>query len=302
MKKILFACLILCSCKKRVDSTDPPPPPPPPATVNPVLVSAVLILDTTLPHPRDTIRRYYLSYDGQNRLSTIAEFDFESNGDTSAYVVYKYQYNGADSAASRLTSLEKSYYQGTIQTDYDTADYTYSNGRLLYDTTYKRHLVTNSYYRTSRTYAYNGSMVSKIEKTYSSVGNNIHTSHVYPILSGGNLISQLDSSYSLHDSARTQTTATYLPNLNPFRNYPIPTYVPIYEFDDLLSSDRFLTRNLPQQEMEQANHWGVTGSGNNTTIITYSYTFRPDGYPIKYKKTYVAGSNIDVTIGVIQYK
>jgi hypothetical protein len=308
MKRILFACLVLASCKKSSNTTDPPPPPPPTPTVSPVLISKTYRLDTTLPHPRDTVSRSFFIYDAQNRIASGGTASFTPNGDTIGYYTFKCQYNGNDTIANQVFKSVKDYSPGYTGTRYDTSAYVYTNGKLSYDTTYSKDYQGYRSFQ-SHSYTYSPGFISRVEKNYPYSGSIIRKiAAFHPATTNGNITAQVDTTIyytgaTYNYTEGKQVSVTYLSNPNPLYNLSLPGLFGIIEDDDvLLLSESFQPKNLPSHLTMQRNFWG-SSTGNSTVQVSYSYSFRNDGYPIKWKELFTTNTGqSEAIVIVLEYK
>src|SRR5437868_14322709 len=106
----IIMLILLCSsfipaCKKTSDNIILP------VLVEPVL-SKLIVTDTTLTPPHDTVATYLFFYDAQKRPSMMQYFEKNATGDSGYYQANKYEYNSNDALASRSIQNERSFFNG----------------------------------------------------------------------------------------------------------------------------------------------------------------------------------------------
>lgn len=292
MRNILFGTLalsLLCSiisCNKdnSGDTVNPPPP-----TGQDTILSAVYAIDTTLPAPFDTIARYKVTFDALNRTSLITELDTRPNGDSDYYSVQAFIYNGTDINAARRTEYTRTFSGTSVTVQRDTSYYNFTNGKCIYDS------VTSTNRYSADKFAYAGNTVLRNGTTVGFGNKSVHQSTIYQTFTNGNLTHQLDTLVShlttvtnpaFFSYQREEITTSYLPNRNPFYQV-IKSFQRPYYYDDLGIGSAMAPEYLIAQQHQALTIWSNSSSGNNIYDLTYSYTFRADGYPLLARQTFI---------------
>jgi hypothetical protein len=125
---VVIVCgLTIISCSKSFDTSNPV------GITQPVYLSKIFVVDTTIAVPFDTIARGWYFYDAQKRPVRAEHKNYQSGIPYIGWVK-RFLYNGTDTLAS--SSIEDNFdYPGgnPVMTRRDTAHYTFVNGRVTYD-------------------------------------------------------------------------------------------------------------------------------------------------------------------------
>lgn len=255
-------------------------------------LSAVYAFDTTLAAPFDTIARFHITWDAQNRVTVITEYDTKPNGDSAYYGIQNFYYTGNDSFATRKTEYYKEFSSTPVFTGGGTNYYTFVNGRCVYDSSVAN--TGGSYYAVS--YVYVGNNVQRNARGFSGGTMSYGYSTVYKTFVNGNNTHQVDTSVSYFNILipssyfyqAEEISTSYLTNPNPFYQVRKQVLRP-YFYDDIGITGEAAPPYLIAQQNEHMETW--TGSNPPGTIrlnqLNYTYTFRPDGYPLEARHTIV---------------
>jgi hypothetical protein len=285
---VLLVAFLFYSCKKN-DSDNTVNPPPPPSGQSTQL-AAVYFVDTTLAVPRDTVIRYKISYDAQNRPSFTTELDTEVNGDSSYYETETFTYNGNDTNVSKKINYSRLFSSGVFRSiDRDTNYYIYANGKAVYDS-----LTYSPGYYTDK-FVYSGNTILRSGNQVSGSMQAVHQSTIYQTFVNGNNTYQLDTlvghatnvtNPALFNYARTELSTSYLPNPNPFYLFTKYFFKAFYDYDVPGIETAAAPKSCIAQSHVTAAFWGGGGSSNWIGDLSYTYTFRADGYPVLARRVY----------------
>lgn len=256
-------------------------------------LAAVYQIDTTLSAPFDTIARYIIGYDVQNRVTVITEFDTKPNGDSSFYSVETFSYSGTDTLASQSTEYYREF-TSPIYTGNSHSYYAFVNGRCTLDST-----VSSTGYYLER-FVYNGNTIQKNSTSLNNSTFSYGHSTIYQTLVNGNNAYQLDTSVSYfninnpgsYHYQREEITTTYTANPNPFFQVKKQVLRPYY-YDDIGITSEAAPKNLIVQQNETMMIWNGANppAVNRQNQLNYTYTFRADGYPTELRYTVVSSGN-----------
>jgi len=267
----LFFISIFSSCQKEADGSLPNNP----QTIDSSFIDKIIALDTTLPVGTDTTEKLFLTYDNLKRLSRSTQLYGPGLPGSS---VTDFLYSGNDSLPYK--SISREVYTGVW--DYtDTAYFTYSNGFIAKDSTIT-HDNTNSVIGARVVqYSVSGTAVNKGLRYYDFNGGafvlqNSSNSTLTVVITGGNLMTQtLLTGQNTFESVQ----ATYDNKPNPLAKAFKIRY-PEADTPDWLSW--WLQKNNPSQV--QFKEMGGTPDSE-----TYVYTYRTDGYPVKFTYSRASG-------------
>ncbi|MFZ1534389.1 MAG: hypothetical protein WAT14_09475 [Chitinophagaceae bacterium] len=276
--RLLFASLIIAlfmvssfsSCQKEVEGNLP------------VLIQSdssfidkIIALDTTLPAGADTTEKMFFSYDNAKRLSKSTQL--YGTGFIASSVT-DFLYAGNDTLPYKKISREV--YTGLW--DYtDTTYYTYSNGFIVKDSTITHDNTNSVIGAVVRQYSISGTTVSKGLRTYDFNGGNFvlqtsNNSLLTVTFTAGNLVSQtLVTGTNTFESVQAVYDTKPNPILKAFKTkYP--------EADTPDWQSWLVQKNNPSQiqYMEM---------GGPLETESYVYTYRGDGYPVKFTYSTTAG-------------
>lgn len=283
--KILILLLMVfgVACQKEYskDSTNSPT-----NNILEPLLTKYIVIDTTLPAGLDTTEKYFIGWDNNRRPTNIKSIAF--NGiDTIEIAETNLSYNGSDSLASK--KITKYRQPGSTNTESDTSFFSISSGRITRDSsvTYK-----NNIFFKSATFNY----------TFSNTNNNTaigtiilgstiftYSERLHKVRTGLNIVSENDTSTRVisltpnqNENLSFQAAYVYLANPNPF--YKV--YAPMYVENTTTTESRSIydigaQRNLLTSKNLNVSRWYNTSPATliESTIITFSYQSRTDGYP-----------------------
>ena len=246
---------------------------------------AAYILDTSLAAPFDTVGRYLVTYDAQNRPVVINETSFKPNGDSLFHGITTLTYAGADTFAQQKVYYTKDFSATPASVSTKIFYYVFSGNRMTRDsalyTGYSNYQVAD--------FTYAGNTVTRNERRYGpgAPALLLINSTAYQTFVSGNNTYQIDTAVShyannnnpaTYNYTKTEITTSYVPNPNPFYQVYKASREPMF-YEEMGISSRSAPPCLMSQQIEHAVSWGPGSSGNNLNQIDYIYNFRPDGYP-----------------------
>jgi hypothetical protein len=278
------------SCQKEISSQpNPTTDPGSGTTVDSTILWKYIELDTTHPAGSDTATIYTYKYDSQKRLEAVTVRDSSYYGGY-IYDTVKYYYTGADTLSYKITRMEVEPYASYT----DTGFYSYSNGIVVYDSTY-----TTQYFPltdtleggvTQYTISGNNVLISGRHFQASPLPAGFSNGTIFKTYMNGNIVTQTDTTTSHNLTDYPDVQLNYDNHPNPF--YKIDLHYPIYD-DGLFS--RSAQKNNFIEEI------GGASASNLFNHIKYSYTYRPDGYPVKVRKIDMLFPT-DSRVGIFIYK
>lgn len=267
----LLSVLVLSSCQKEVDSNLPNS-----IQSDSSFLDKIIAFDTTLPAGADTVDKMVFSYDNTKRVSKVTDSYGPGLPGSS---ISDFFYAGNDTLPNKQISRE--IYTGLW--DYtDTTFYIYSNGVIAKDSTITKDNTNGVLGALVREYTVSGTTVNKNLREYNyTAGNYVlafsNSSSMTVVNTGGNLITQtLVSGTNTFQSVQ----ATYDNKPNPI---PKALKVKYPEADTPDWLGWLLQKNNPSQVQYQE-------MGGPPETEVYVYTYRSDGYPLKF--TYSSTSGI----------
>lgn len=268
---VILSALLFVSCQKEVDSNILNTP-----QSDSSYIDKMIALDTTLPAGADTVDKMVLSYDNAKRVSRVTDNYGPGLPGSS---ISDFFYAGNDSLPNKQISREV--FTGIW--DYtDTSFYIYSNGVIAKDSTITKDNTNGVIGALVREYTVAGTTVSRTLREYNLNGGvfvlaNTSNSSQTVVNTNGNLVSQtLVSGTNTFQSVQ----ATYDNKPNPI---PKALRVKYPEADTPDWSGWLLQKNNPSQVQYQE-------MGGPVETEVYVYTYRADGYPVKFIYSTTAGN------------
>lgn len=266
----LFFIFFFSSCQKEVEGNLPGL-----IQSDSSFVDRIIALDTSLPAGSDTTEKMFFSYDNSKRLSKSTQL--YGTGFIGSSIT-DFLYSGNDTLPSKKISREV--YTGLW--DYtDTTYYTYSNGFVVKDSTISHDNSNNVIGAAVRQYSISGTTVNKGLRTYDFNGGNFvlqssSNSVLTVIFTAGNLVSQtLVTGTNTFESVQAVYDNKPNPILKAFKTkYP--------EADTPDWQSWLVQKNNPSQVQYKE-------MGSPIETENYVYTYRRDGYPVKFTYFTTAG-------------
>jgi len=178
------------------------------------------------------------------------------------------------------------FYTNGILTDYsyDTTNYLFSNGKCVYDSSYGLNSLNQQFYSVNQyQYLPAGKLIIYFTG-HSPSYTNTSTANLYQTSDGIDITQQLDTTKNTspinNQFYEVINTATYISNPNPMSKFSNPVRRPRLWDDIGIGSQRAAPRKLFSQH--HCTYDFINGStviSHNDWRSTYSYSFRPDGYP-----------------------
>jgi hypothetical protein len=267
---ILMVAVIFSSCQKEVEANLPGL-----IQSDSSFIDRIIALDTTLPSGADTTEKMFFSYDNAKRLSKTTQLYGAGFIDSS---VTNFLYSGNDTLPYKKISREV--YTGIW--DYtDTTYYTYSNGFIIKDSTITHDNTNNVIGAAVRQYSISGTTVNKGLRTYDFNGGNFvlqfsSNSVLTVVFTAGNLVSQtLVTGTNTFESVQVVYDNKPNPILKAFKTkYP--------EADTPDWQSWLVQKNNPSQVQYKE-------MGGPLETEAYVYSYRSDGYPVKFTYSTTAG-------------
>jgi hypothetical protein len=272
----LLLVVFISSCQKEIDwgadnRTD----------ADSLYIDKLIELDTSFAGGSDTSFKYSFQYDGQKRLTQIAETGFDAGTSTILYTSNEYrQYAGTDTGPFKITRKEV-YSNG--QTFDDTVYFFYNSNSIIKDSMIRYSSgIAASQSRTVYTSTGNGKfMVKRTDYDPSSgIVFNVDSINSSRTIVGNNVTSSSDSVYGqlaggLYDVYRY--TYNYDDKINPFKkmSLPYPLYIDLlntYSYEYIASP---VSTNNPVSYTLM--HWFAGNTFNQPGQL--KYTYNSAGYP-----------------------
>jgi hypothetical protein len=300
LTSLVFLSISTVSCSKSGENITSP-------VINEPVLSKVLVIDTTIAHPFDTINRVFFYYDALKRPLRVESTQTTAAGQVDSKYMFRFEYNGSDTLATRSIEDFTQYAGASISyVSKDTMSYTFSGGRLVYDSSYSVNTSGISSYRVQRTTYESGNIIKIVSRGKSSSGPTIYSDQqtIRQVFTNGDISYQLDSSINLLPVSPVfrsvlENNVTYLSNPNPFAKFCNPVRR-LYLLDDIgIFSTHAAPRKLFTRESYTYDSWNGSSTNHNQGTIQYSYTFRPDGYPSALREI---ATNGKITKGIIIYQ
>lgn len=228
------------------------------------LLARYIELDTTLPSGSDTTFQEFYRYDAQKRVTRIYSIYSSAPGDID---ILSYFYSGLDTLPNKVVLIWKNGSAPFV----DTAFLSYTNGLVSYDSIITYDITNNKFFRTEvATYTASGSNTFIQSRQYLSAApspvSRQWSGMVFKTYQNGNIIQQEDTStFAIIFTNRQYTQVSYDNKINPF--YRIYTPYPF----------------LRKLKVQKNNTIEETSSDTPSSLYShyiYSYTYRPDGYPL----------------------
>jgi hypothetical protein len=275
------AILFFISCKKddAINTVTPVP-----GKDTPVLLTRLVLLDTTLTTPNDTIGIYQVRYDDKFRTSWLQFEEYGGQGRIVSRTTRNYLYQGTDSMVSRVDHIRTNIFPTSSNTYHDTTYFVFQDGKLMHDST----VFDQPFYKTTRYRYYNG-MIEKNALYRNTNGNTtVGQGYYHPQFVNGNLVQQTDTSTDVNNPGSTFYVNSdyelgYLSNPDPFYRVVKPMSRQYLTVDDWTywGPPSFVSPNLPYTNRHDNDSRTSTGSTSSSrNLSTYTYEFRPDGYPL----------------------
>lgn len=259
----LVSIIVFSSCQKEIDDSLPQR-----IQSDSSYIDKAISLDTTLPAGSDTTEKMFFTYDNSKRVSRITDLYGIGFVDSS---ITDFLYSGNDSLPYK--NIAREVYTGVW--DYsDTAYYTYSGGFIIKDSTITHDNTNGVIGAIVRQYSISGTSVSKGSRYYDFNGGtfvlqNSSNSTLTVVFTAGNLVLQtLLTGQNTFESVQ----ASYDNKPNPISK-AIKIKYPEADTPDWQSW--LLQKNNPSQ----VQYKEMFGS---LETETYVYTYRSDGYPIRF--------------------
>lgn len=270
---ILAAILFLNSCSKSGENAPGPSPSPSPSGTSTIL-ARVYEIDTTQPAPRDTMTRWYFTYDNLNRVILDSSANTSLNPGSVYSIVKKIYYQGADVLASRKIETG---FNGVTVLSADTTYYTYINGIRASDSSVYVYAINPMLGIFTSKYTYlPGQLIRKYQLRNPPAGADSGVNYMSLTTVNNSATFQKDSSfYYLGGIPQAPTiysiTTSYLPNPNPF--YSVMSAYS-QGFYSRLGIGNYATCNYAPQNLIARQ------TTSKQDGLSYDYTFRADGYPV----------------------
>jgi hypothetical protein len=270
----LLASIILfaTSCKK-----DSAPDNNVPTTNDSILLSKVVVLDTTKTAPLDTMDVSYYSYDNSKRVTVATLYGYDGTGTIKSTEIYKYSYTGADTLPSKMLETYSdaseqinstsfyAYYPGTRNVSWDSTIFREINPPYTFeDTSVSRYIYTNDF-------------VTITSEFYTSSGQQVNPPHnIYITKQNGNIVSQRDT---ISNAIAESYSCTYDTHKNPYYNVAWYNNLSIVSTYKTYPDGFGLNNNVTEINNTSKNLSNPTSI--ETTHYKYTYTYRADGYPVE---------------------
>lgn len=230
----LAALCLLAACTRTTD--DPDPVPDPPVEAKPLMVYEV---DSTLPHPRDTVMRMRISYDAQGRPAQWLRTTYvPSTGDSTISYLLTYHYASSTDSVADYTDLRYRTILVNPATEYIRTYLFRSGGLLVKDSMLS---TRNPPYRNSvGRYTRTAGIVNAF-RTFSNDSATLSNKYRQQY-SGANLLVQVDTPVYLHTQLgptgfSNGYNSTYFNVANPFFTLSRPIFRD-FLYDDILLFDK----------------------------------------------------------------
>ncbi|HEV8286335.1 MAG TPA: hypothetical protein VGQ09_18635 [Chitinophagaceae bacterium] len=232
------------------------------------VLSKYIELDTAFPSGQDTTSIYTFSYDNLKRIKQITQVKkFPGQPSTTVYnITTEFFYSGNERLPYKTIELNQ---EGV--TYVDTSFYTYSNGLVRSDSSVN-YRVDNNELLFTNTVSFSVSGSSVFVKLKEINGTSIYSDSATLTITrqNGNIISQYDPQNAITDNIQLKCDNKVNPLYNADIHYPI-----IYEH--LFNSFNAQKNNITEDTR-------FTRLVNPKQHLQYSYSYRPDGYPLTVKK------------------
>ena len=259
---LLIITLLLCSCQKEISSTISSPSVNPPVSSRDTPLVARYI-QFNGPNFTDTIISFAYSYDNLKRITkkdirSIISFATPGNPSVIEIFHFKFLYNGTDTLATQMPFT----FDDDQVHDNDTIFLSYNaNGQMLRDS------ITgdSSFFSGVTRFQYVGNTIISY---YTDIGQPMLIENRQNTYSNGDLVRERISS-----SAETKD------NLYTYDLHPNPLYRTTLRFPIITGGNVFdpqQSHNLTQTNLQTTNSSGP----QNPEKYLYTYTYRPDGYPL----------------------
>lgn len=317
--RILTACLlfvlVLSSCNKNdgiSQNVTPIDTTPVVNTVPPTLLSRLYSIDTTNTTAFDTINRAHFYYDNLYRMIKAESFQTDpANGNIIGSFSVRYFYNSTDTLAAMSIEDDGYYTNGTLTgTDHDTTSYGFASGKCIYDSTYGNNSLNAAFYNV-HVYEYlPGNFVKIFMRQHSQTDPATITTRIttlHQTTHGTDILHQTDTTRTTFPVtlawSKSENIATYLPNPDPFTKLSDPIRIPRLWDDVEIGSTRGSPRKLYVTHSWTNDYIDGTTTSPNYTNVSYTYTFRPDGYPSEFRETLTNNiGSVNYTKGILLYE
>lgn len=267
---LIVAAFLFTACQKQLGIEGLTPAPP--VKDDSTLLSVYIELDTTSSAPYDTLSKTFFYYDNAKRNTGI-DLIYYINGAASNYQ-YKsrFIYNGSDTMPAKKTvnslllpDTDPNYYN-------DVCNYTYSNGRLIYDSTVFTSSTSVPRLAFVNKYTYSAGRIRNDISYYffSTSAIDKSTEYIYPEVNNGNIVKQADTT-SL--GLTREHSFEYDNHPNPFKQtqskIAIDNRYPYYHMETYNTAS-FSTNNLIEVKQLQ---------GYPDFHFKYQYIYKENGYP-----------------------
>jgi hypothetical protein len=264
----VFCVTILISCQKTVDGALPP------EVVNKtdsIYLHKLVVLDTTRPAGRDTVEKYFFTYDDSKRIVKVFSY-WVGLRDSSSH---DYFYLGHDTLPFKIVDHSIEDHGAGFFHYADTIYYSYANGVVRKDSVLSWNLTTGDIAHAPYVaeYTVSGNTVKKVSRNYGVLSGRYalvesDTAAFDVTYAAGNLTSHTSTSSSPHDHF---VGATYDDKPNPLAKI-FPARYPV--FDSYLMADWYSQKNNPLRVEFQTDIY----SPMDNDLLTYTY--RHDNYPL----------------------